>query len=324
MNKKIVLCGPSASGKNHFRDWLRDNKDMTVDVSFTTRPRRPCETEGDEYWFIDRDLFEHLDENGFFLESVEFKGNKYGTSIKSAQESDVFIMTPEGLSQLEKKYPTCSIYLAPSEAMMRVGMAKRGDKDTIEIERRIKADQEAFAGFENHNVKIEFDGSHPTPELIYGTMMLKPKRNSMKAVLLIIILHPLWLQAQTYALPTGMSYTYNEIYIPPDTLGIGKPGRLKNDSGTITITSNEVTFYKSNQTYSFKVDSVFKYDRETYYMYWATAYDSRRDSYIGYAEAVWFEEMEGSTSVGRSALHMTPEKVSIVLGTIRYYNKYIP
>ena len=48
-------------------------------ISATTRPQRPSEQNGREYWFLSEDEFVQRIDDGDFLEHVEFVGGRYGT-----------------------------------------------------------------------------------------------------------------------------------------------------------------------------------------------------------------------------------------------------
>jgi guanylate kinase len=80
MTRLTVLSGPSGVGKRTVITALRRNyPDVWVSVSCTTRAPRPGETEGIDYYFVDRDEFEKMIEAGELLEHAEFAGNLYGT-----------------------------------------------------------------------------------------------------------------------------------------------------------------------------------------------------------------------------------------------------
>ena len=51
MNKKIILVGKGASGKDYFKDFLL-SKGFKTSVSHTSRPRREGEIDGKTYHFV--------------------------------------------------------------------------------------------------------------------------------------------------------------------------------------------------------------------------------------------------------------------------------
>ena len=76
----VVLSGPSGVGKSSFvGELLRAPLDLVYSVSATTRPRRPHEEEGRDYWFLRRDEVRRRVEAGAFVEWAEVHGELYGT-----------------------------------------------------------------------------------------------------------------------------------------------------------------------------------------------------------------------------------------------------
>ena len=71
MNKRIILVGPTASGKNILRDRFSE-KGFTYDVSYTTRDLRESvgEKDGVEYHFITDDEFTKMEQDDKFYEKV--------------------------------------------------------------------------------------------------------------------------------------------------------------------------------------------------------------------------------------------------------------
>jgi guanylate kinase len=76
----FVVTGPSGAGKGTLIQLVLPRfPELAVAVSATTRPRRPGETDGVHYWFLDRDEFDRKVQEGAFLEWVDYVGNRYGT-----------------------------------------------------------------------------------------------------------------------------------------------------------------------------------------------------------------------------------------------------
>ena len=75
-----MITGPSGAGKGTLIKRLVDRvPDLEIAVSATTRPQRPAEEDGREYWFLDEDEFVGRIDAGEFLEHVRFVGARYGT-----------------------------------------------------------------------------------------------------------------------------------------------------------------------------------------------------------------------------------------------------
>jgi guanylate kinase len=84
----IVLSSPSGAGKSTIsRMLLAADKEVTMSISATTRPRRPGEIEGVDYHFVDDSEFERMVASGEFVEWAPVFGFRYGTPkapVKSA------------------------------------------------------------------------------------------------------------------------------------------------------------------------------------------------------------------------------------------------
>ncbi len=76
----FVITGPSGAGKGTLIKRLVERlPELEVAVSATTRPQRPGEEDGREYWFLSEQDFVARIESGEFLEHVTFAGGRYGT-----------------------------------------------------------------------------------------------------------------------------------------------------------------------------------------------------------------------------------------------------
>jgi guanylate kinase len=76
----LVISSPSGAGKTTLSRRLLDrDPNITMSVSVTTRPPRPGEVDGRDYYFISKERFEVMRDDGELLESAEVFGNCYGT-----------------------------------------------------------------------------------------------------------------------------------------------------------------------------------------------------------------------------------------------------
>ena len=86
MNNLIIVSGPSGSGKSSLIRMLRnDFPEIGFSVSHSTRPRGPQETDGFDYYVIDRQQFLTMVDQGAFIEWAEVYGHFYGTSFAEIQ-----------------------------------------------------------------------------------------------------------------------------------------------------------------------------------------------------------------------------------------------
>ncbi len=152
----IVLSGPSGVGKGTVRKQVFKDSSLNLvySISMTTRPPRPKEIEGVDYFFVDKETFLKGIENGNFLEHAVFVGNYYGTPkfyVESLREQgkNVFLeIEVEGAKQVLSKYQddpdVLSIFLLPPsiEELEKRIRGRRSEEEEIIQERLNKAKRE--------------------------------------------------------------------------------------------------------------------------------------------------------------------------------------
>lgn len=83
----IVISGPSGSGKGTIiKNLLKENKNIWLSISMTTRGMRDGEVDGKDYFFVSREEFEKRIKEDKFLEYAEYNGNYYGTPKDKIEE----------------------------------------------------------------------------------------------------------------------------------------------------------------------------------------------------------------------------------------------
>ena len=75
MKKYLVISGPSGVGKSTILREVLKHPQFRFSTSYTTRARRPQETDGTDYHFVSKREFEEKLQEGFFLEYTVFSGN---------------------------------------------------------------------------------------------------------------------------------------------------------------------------------------------------------------------------------------------------------
>lgn len=85
----LVISSPSGAGKTTIaHELLRRDSGIAMSVSYTTRPKRPGETDGKDYHFVDAKTFARMVGEDAFLEHAEVFGHAYGTP-KEAVETNL-------------------------------------------------------------------------------------------------------------------------------------------------------------------------------------------------------------------------------------------
>ncbi|MDI9471000.1 MAG: guanylate kinase [Bacillota bacterium] len=146
--KGILFClsGPSGVGKGTVIRALRQlDGNLDHSVSVTTRPPRPGERDGVEYYFRSRQDFEAMLAAGEILEHDEYCGHYYGTPLgplqeKTAQGRDIIldITVPGSLVTLERFPEAVSIFLLPpSLSELRRRLEGRGTETAAVIQARL-------------------------------------------------------------------------------------------------------------------------------------------------------------------------------------------
>jgi len=164
----VILSGPSGSGKSTvIRRLLADPPGpLRLSVSATTRPARPGEIEGRDYYFWTRDRFEKELAAGAFLEHAVVHGtNYYGTLNSEVEpylargEGVVLDIDVQGAEQVRRSRPDhLSVFLmAPSMDEYERRLRARGTEDEANIRRRLQAARDELARAAGYQYQITND-----------------------------------------------------------------------------------------------------------------------------------------------------------------------
>ncbi len=149
----LVLSSPSGAGKTSIsRRLLKEDAELSMSVSVTTRPKRPGETDGVDYHFIEQARFAAMVGKHALLEHAEVFGHSYGTprepvERKLADGGDViFDIDWQGTQQVREKAreDLVSVFiLPPSRAELERRLRERAqDPPDVVAGRMAKADAE--------------------------------------------------------------------------------------------------------------------------------------------------------------------------------------
>ena len=137
----FVVAAPSGAGKTSLVHALvASDPRLVISVSYTTRPPRPGETDGQHYHFTTPARFAAMQAAGEFLEHAQVFGHAYGTHASTTQDllqtgQDVILEIDwQGARQVRESSPNChSIFiLPPSLEALRQRLGARA-QDSAEV-----------------------------------------------------------------------------------------------------------------------------------------------------------------------------------------------
>lgn len=165
----LVLSSPSGAGKSTLsRAVLAADENIEMSVSATTRPQRPGEVEGRDYFFKTPEQFDAMVAGDAFLEWAHVFGHRYGTPAAPvdamlARGHDVlFDIDWQGTQQLRQKQVLADLVsifiLPPSMAELERRLRARGtDSDDVIAGRMARAEAEISHWAEYDYVLINRD-----------------------------------------------------------------------------------------------------------------------------------------------------------------------
>ena len=193
----LVLSSPSGAGKTTLARRLLDAEQdsLQVSVSVTTRPIRPGETDGEDYWFIDEARFGQMREGGELLEWAQVFGNSYGTLRRDVEDAVVagrdvlFDVDWQGGRQLSTNMPedVVRVFILPPSAEVLEARLKSRNQDNADViaVRMAQASNEISHWIEYEYVIVneDIDQSFDQLQAVLVAERLKRERRTGLAVL---------------------------------------------------------------------------------------------------------------------------------------------
>ncbi len=152
--KLLIFSAPSGAGKTSIvKGVLARVPDLAFSVSACSRPKRPGEQDGVDYYFLTPDTFRRKIEENAFLEWEEvYPGSYYGTlrseldRIWQQGKHVVFDVDVAGGLNIKKQFPARSLAMfirPPSLEVLRERLTNRGTESSESLQKRLgKAEKE--------------------------------------------------------------------------------------------------------------------------------------------------------------------------------------
>jgi guanylate kinase len=163
-SRLVVLAGPTAVGKGTVAAYIREHHpEVLLSVSATTRPPRPGEIDGVNYYFLTDEQFDRMIEANQFLEWAQVhNAYRYGTPRQPIEaalaegRSVLLEIDLQGARQVRRAFPDAMlVFLLPPtwEELVR-RLVGRGTEDEEERERRLETARWELAAQEEFDATV--------------------------------------------------------------------------------------------------------------------------------------------------------------------------
>ena len=138
----FILSSPSGAGKTTLsKKLLKNNKNIELSISYTTRKKRPLEKNNKDYNFVSEEEFEKLKKKKYFIEWAKVFNNYYGTSLIKVKKINnkgkdvLFDIDWQGSRKIKKKLGknVVSIFILPPSKKELIKRLKKRAQDPDHI-----------------------------------------------------------------------------------------------------------------------------------------------------------------------------------------------
>ena len=156
----VVVSGFSGAGKGTLmKELLKQYDNYALSVSATTRQPREGEKDGEDYFFVSREYFQQMIEEGRLVEYAQYVNHYYGTprdyvEKKMAEGKDVILeIEIQGALKVKKRFPDALLIFVtpPSAGELRRRLVGRGTETIEVINARLRRAAEEASGMEAYD-----------------------------------------------------------------------------------------------------------------------------------------------------------------------------
>ncbi|MFR5415172.1 MAG: guanylate kinase [Enterocloster bolteae] len=156
----VVVSGFSGAGKGTLmKELLKRYDNYALSVSATTRQPREGENDGEDYFFVNREYFQQMIEEGRLVEYAQYVNHYYGTprdyvEKKMAEGKDVILeIEIQGALKVKKRFPDALLIFVtpPSAGELRRRLVGRGTETIEVINARLRRAAEEASGMEAYD-----------------------------------------------------------------------------------------------------------------------------------------------------------------------------
>lgn len=158
-----IISSVAGGGKSTLiRKLLSEFPEVVFSISCTSRPKRPLEKEGVDYYFLTREEFQEKIKQDYFLEWALVHDNYYGTPkefiFQNLEKGKKIILDidVQGAKNIKEKLPSAiSIFiLPPSKEIWIERLKKRGTETEEALKTRIQNGLKELEEKENFDFQI--------------------------------------------------------------------------------------------------------------------------------------------------------------------------
>ena len=177
----LVLASPPGGGKTTItRELMRTDPQTVISVSATTRAKRPGEVEGQHYYFVSREKFQQMVDNGEMLEyALVYNKNYYGTPKAPVEKAlaagrdvlfDIDWQGNRKLTELAKDDVVSVFILPPSWGELAHRLHARAQDGEEEISRRLGMAQDEISHYSEFQYVIVNNELDESMRLVRGIL----------------------------------------------------------------------------------------------------------------------------------------------------------